>query len=146
MARSVLEAHGSKLTPEAQRAAIGRRPLEAWQATIDALGLQGLTAQQLFDESELLLKSQCACTTEHACLINVIEHGKYLTGMHTAQVGACTAHARGGAPALAPAQARHPRGPSHQHLTRHLRAQDGWQGRSGAHRHLSGGAHISAFH
>ena len=60
MARTILEAHGAKLTPEAQRAAIGRRPLEAWQATIEALGLQGVTAQQLFNESELLLRRQCA--------------------------------------------------------------------------------------
>ena len=58
VARSVLESHGSKLTPEAQRAAIGRKPLDAWQATIDAVGLQGVTAEQLFNESEPMLKSQ----------------------------------------------------------------------------------------
>ena len=58
VARTVLESHGSKLTPEAQRTAIGRKPLDAWQATIDAVGLIGVTAEQLFNESEPLLKSQ----------------------------------------------------------------------------------------
>lgn len=56
VARGVLRNHGHDLTPEAQKAAVGRRPLEAWQATIDCLGMQGVTAQQLFDESEVLLK------------------------------------------------------------------------------------------
>ncbi|CAK0786998.1 hypothetical protein CVIRNUC_010214 [Coccomyxa viridis] len=56
VAKGVLRKHGHDLTPEAQKAAIGRRPLEAWQATIDCLGMQGVTAQQLFDESEVLLK------------------------------------------------------------------------------------------
>ena len=56
VAKGVLRNHGHDLTPEAQKAAIGRRPLEAWQATIDCLGIQGVTAQQLFDESEVLLK------------------------------------------------------------------------------------------
>ena len=56
VARGVLRNHGHDLMTEAQKAAVGRRPLEAWQATIDCLGMQGVTAQQLFDESEVLLK------------------------------------------------------------------------------------------
>ena len=35
----------------AQKAGMGKRPLEAWQAVIDTLGLQG-TAEQLYAESE----------------------------------------------------------------------------------------------
>ena len=59
VAKGVLRKHGHDLTPEAQKAAIGRRPLEAWQATIECLGMHGVTAQQLFDESEVLLKHKC---------------------------------------------------------------------------------------
>jgi len=35
----------------AQKAGMGKRPLEAWQAVIDTLGLQA-TAEQLYAESE----------------------------------------------------------------------------------------------
>ena len=56
VAKGVLRKHGHDLTSEAQSAAIGRRPIEAWQATIDCLAIQSVTAQQLFDESEVLLK------------------------------------------------------------------------------------------
>jgi len=59
VARSVLASHGKDLTAEVQRVAIGRTPIDAWQATIDALGMQGVTAQQLFNESEPLLKAKC---------------------------------------------------------------------------------------
>ena len=58
VARGVLAQHGRALTPEALAAAAGRRPLEAWQATVDALGLTEVTAQQLYDESEALLKER----------------------------------------------------------------------------------------
>ncbi len=65
VARSVLEKYEYKLTVDAQKAAIGRRPLEAWQATIDALGMQNTSAQQLFDESEHLLKLRSAYHPRH---------------------------------------------------------------------------------
>lgn len=55
---TVLERHGAKLTPDAEKAALGRRPLEAWQAVIDVLDVKGTTAQQLFDESEPLLQER----------------------------------------------------------------------------------------
>ena len=58
VARGVLAQHGRALTPQALAAAAGRRPLEAWQATVDALGLTEVTAQQLYDESEALLKER----------------------------------------------------------------------------------------
>jgi hypothetical protein len=58
VARSVLEKHGQKLTAEVQKAATGRKPLDAWQATIDQLHMQDITAQQLFDESEPFLKTR----------------------------------------------------------------------------------------
>ena len=60
VARGVLALHGRALTPEALAASAGRRPLEAWQATVDALRLTEVTAQQLYDESEALLKERCA--------------------------------------------------------------------------------------
>lgn len=55
---AVLERHGAKLTPAAEKAALGRRPVEAWQAVIDVLDVKGTTAQQLFDESEPLLQER----------------------------------------------------------------------------------------
>ena len=58
VARTVLARHRSVLTPAALAASAGRRPLEAWQATVDALGLTDATAQQLYDESEALLKER----------------------------------------------------------------------------------------
>jgi hypothetical protein len=58
VAKGVLEKHGAQLTPEVKQAAAGRRPLEAWQAAIDILGLTNVTAAELFDESELLLKEK----------------------------------------------------------------------------------------
>ncbi len=54
----VLQRHGSKLTPEAEKGAVGRRPLDAWQAVIDTLDMKDATAQQLFDESEPLLQKR----------------------------------------------------------------------------------------
>lgn len=60
VAGSVLANHGEKLTSDVQKAAIGRKPLDAWQATIDELGMRDVTAKQLLDESEPLLKTRYA--------------------------------------------------------------------------------------
>lgn len=54
VSQRVLAAHGATLTPEAVKAGLGKRPLEAWQAVVDLLGLP-VPAQQLYDESEPLL-------------------------------------------------------------------------------------------
>jgi hypothetical protein len=54
VSQRVLAAHGASLTPEAAKAGLGKRPLEAWQAVVDVLGL-AVPAQQLYDESEPLL-------------------------------------------------------------------------------------------
>ena len=43
-----------KLPCAAQKAGVGKRPLEAWQAVIDELGMDA-TAAQLYAESEPLL-------------------------------------------------------------------------------------------
>ena len=51
----VLGRHGQKLTNQAQADSLGKTPVESWQATIDALGMQGVTAEQLVAESEPLL-------------------------------------------------------------------------------------------
>ena len=42
-----------------QKAGMGKRPLEAWQAVIDTLGLEA-TAEQLYAESEPLLTDRRA--------------------------------------------------------------------------------------
>ena len=45
------------LTPPACRAALGKRPLECWQAVADILGIDA-TAQQLVDASVPLLAAK----------------------------------------------------------------------------------------
>ena len=40
------------------QAGSGRKPLEAWDETIRELGLEGVTAQQLYDESEPTLRER----------------------------------------------------------------------------------------
>jgi riboflavin kinase / FMN hydrolase len=54
VARSVVESCGKKLTVEAQIAGTGKRPLEAWQAVADVLGIEK-SGQELLDMSEPLL-------------------------------------------------------------------------------------------
>jgi beta-phosphoglucomutase-like phosphatase (HAD superfamily) len=56
--RLVLARYGKELTPDAQRAALGKRPLCAWRDVAAAVGLEGVPAQQLFDESEPLLEAR----------------------------------------------------------------------------------------
>ena len=68
-ARTVLAQHGHALTAEAQLAGRGRTPLDAWQATIDALGMEGVTAQQLRGESEPLLTGRHG---ERLCTFDVL--------------------------------------------------------------------------
>lgn len=62
VSRKVLAAHGATLTPEAVKAGMGKRPLEAWQAVVDSLQL-AVPAQQLYDESEPLLTERCGLGT-----------------------------------------------------------------------------------
>lgn len=51
VARRVLQRKGSSLTKEALEQSIGKPPLDAWQSTIDALGLEA-SAEDLYAESE----------------------------------------------------------------------------------------------
>ena len=62
VARTVLARHGATLTPEAQRAALGKRPLDAWRDAAAAAGLDErvVTAQQLYEQSEPLLAARWA--------------------------------------------------------------------------------------
>jgi riboflavin kinase len=67
VAKEVLRPYNVVLTPEACKAATGKRPLEAWQALVDALQLRSLTqpdqpacAQELLDTSEPLLTARLA--------------------------------------------------------------------------------------
>lgn len=55
VARTIVERHGKQLTKEAAVKAVGMRPLEAWQAVAEELGMDGISAEQLFHESEPLL-------------------------------------------------------------------------------------------
>lgn len=64
--RTVLQKYGHKITADVQKSAIGRKPLDAWQATIDQLNMENVTAQQLFDESESYLKSRYLNRLTHA--------------------------------------------------------------------------------
>ena len=72
VSQRVLAAHGASLTPEAAKAGLGKRPLEAWQAVVDVLGL-AVPAQQLYDESEpLLTERQAAARCADAKDCNVL--------------------------------------------------------------------------
>jgi HAD superfamily hydrolase (TIGR01509 family) len=54
VAREVVRSHGRELTDAAVAASTGRRPLEAWQAVVDLLGIPA-SAEALFAQSEPLL-------------------------------------------------------------------------------------------
>lgn len=58
VARTVLDLHGTQLTEEALKASIGKPPLEAWQSTMDVLGLtsEQTTAAELYRRSEDILE------------------------------------------------------------------------------------------
>ena len=56
--KQVLARHGYELTKEAHAASIGKKAIDSWQTTIDILGIQGVTAQQLYEESEPLLRTR----------------------------------------------------------------------------------------
>ncbi|KAK9796262.1 hypothetical protein WJX73_007319 [Symbiochloris irregularis] len=58
VARSVVKRHGKTMTLEAIKAGSGRKPLDAWDKVIEELGLEGVTAQQLYDESEPSLRAR----------------------------------------------------------------------------------------
>ena len=105
----MLAAHGASLTPEAAKAGLGKRPLEAWQAVVDALGL-AVPAQQLYDESEPLLTERRAVARHaHAQDCNVLPPCTLLDSM----VMLCCGLAR---PPLAAPQRRVPQSPrSWQH-------------------------------
>ena len=76
--KSVLTKYGKHLTLDAQVASMGKKPLDAWQATVEALGIEGVTAQQLWDESDALLKSR------HVLLsMSIWETSGHLVNMHT---------------------------------------------------------------
>lgn len=57
VAQQVLSQYGKTLTPEAQRAALGKRPLDCWRDVARVLQLD-VSAQTLFDETEPLLSQR----------------------------------------------------------------------------------------
>jgi beta-phosphoglucomutase-like phosphatase (HAD superfamily) len=79
VASSITEKHGKKLTMCARIASIGKKPLEAWQATIDSLGIENVTAQQLFEESEPELQGRWYETRlmpgAHRLVLHLQKHG-----------------------------------------------------------------------
>ncbi|KAK9824264.1 hypothetical protein WJX72_009063 [[Myrmecia] bisecta] len=58
VAKAVVEQHGYTLTPDAQRAGLGRTPIDAWNAVVENLQMKGVTPEQLFAESEPLLAAR----------------------------------------------------------------------------------------
>jgi hypothetical protein len=56
--RSVVESHGKTLTSDTAATALGMRPLDAWAAVADTLQIQR-SAQQLYEQSEPLLRDRC---------------------------------------------------------------------------------------
>ena len=61
VASQVLARYDKQLTQAAQRAALGKRPLDCWRDVAAELGLQGVvSAEQLVAESEPLLAARWA--------------------------------------------------------------------------------------
>lgn len=59
VASQVLQQYGKQLTQAAQRAALGKRPLDCWRDVAAELGLSGtVSAEQLVAESEPLLAAR----------------------------------------------------------------------------------------
>ncbi|GBF97446.1 bifunctional riboflavin kinase FMN phosphatase-like [Raphidocelis subcapitata] len=73
--RAVLARHGKELTPEAQRAALGKRPLCAWGDLAKEVGLE-VPAQQLVDESEPLLEARWADAKVLPGARRLLEHAR----------------------------------------------------------------------
>eukprot|EP00879_Flechtneria_rotunda_P032054 GHRR01035204.1.p1 GENE.GHRR01035204.1~~GHRR01035204.1.p1 ORF type:complete len:375 (+),score=85.29 GHRR01035204.1:585-1709(+) len=73
VAQQVLAKYGCTLTKEAQRAALGKRPLDCWRDVAKILKLD-VTAQQLFDESEPLLIARWADTRPLPGARRLLEH------------------------------------------------------------------------
>jgi hypothetical protein len=60
IASQVLKQRNVELTKEAQRAALGKRPLDCWRDVVNILGIKDATAEELFEETEPLLQARCA--------------------------------------------------------------------------------------
>jgi hypothetical protein len=60
---------------------MGKRPLEAWQAVIDTLGLKS-TAQQLYAESEPLLKDRQARSIAMRLRHSRLTRDVHITGLY----------------------------------------------------------------
>lgn len=79
VASSIIEKHGKKLTTSARIASIGKKPLEAWQATIDSLEIKNVTARQLYEESEPELQGRWHETRlmpgAHRLVLHLQKHG-----------------------------------------------------------------------
>lgn len=59
VATQVLQRYGKQLTQAAQKAALGKRPLDCWRDVAAELGLAGtVTAEQLVADSEPLLAAR----------------------------------------------------------------------------------------
>jgi hypothetical protein len=60
VATQVLQRYGKQLTQQAQRAALGKRPLDCWTDVAAELGLsETVSAEQLVAETEPLLAARC---------------------------------------------------------------------------------------
>jgi hypothetical protein len=116
VARTVVEDHGYILSEKAQTVSLGRKPLDAWQATIDELGMHSVTAQQLFNESEHMLKTRSALlklqqsrprgsSNQNSFALEQLHHEvpKHHRTNWQAQVGACALNARCSTTAVTPA-------------------------------------------
>lgn len=58
----MLAVYDKQLTQQAQRAALGKRPLDCWRDVARLLGLEGrVSAEQLVAESEPLLSARWVC-------------------------------------------------------------------------------------
>jgi HAD superfamily hydrolase (TIGR01509 family) len=93
VARRVLESYGKELTQEALVASIGKTPLEAWQSTMEVVGLaeQSCTAAKLYEESEAILEDLWQEATYLPGSVRLLRH---LSGMRDIKLGLATSTPR----------------------------------------------------
>lgn len=87
----MLKKRGKDLTEDALKCSIGKPPLDAWQATIDCVGLAGVSATDLYAESEAELTEHWHEATYMPGALRLIRH---LQSDPTLKIGLATSTPR----------------------------------------------------
>eukprot|EP00775_Hariotina_reticulata_P009054 gene9054-9224_t len=81
IASQVLKQRNVELTKEAQRAALGKRPLDCWRDVIHILGIHNATAEELFEETEPLLQARWSDVKTLPGAVRLLGHLKSCNAM-----------------------------------------------------------------